>query len=584
MGLPYVNDAAVTRHLATFLKRHRAEAATGVQAEAPDAILFNGGVFQPATLRERFVEVMRHWFDAPAHPWQPIVLENPSLDLAVAWGAAYYSWLRHTGGRRIGGGIARSYYVAVGAGDGKVDEAPKSLSVVCVVPQRLEEGQEVVLDKPHLELALGQPVSFPLYTSTVRSDDRPGDLLQVVPEQLLQLPPLHTILRGGKRAGVKNVPVTLAAKSTEIGTLELYCVARDGGNRWRLEFNVRDLVRPTDGETADGPAGKTAVTDIWLETQVEAAAAAIRGCYTGNAPSPQELPRALEAALEATRHEWPTGLCRRLWDFLGEVVEQRRRSPGHLSRWYNLVGYCLRPGFGDTLDRYRVEQLWKFMHAPPKVEAGKPTMRVQEGGADYWIMWRRLSGGLAGPLQTALFDRIKGALLPGKGKSLVKPNPNELAEMWRTAASLERLSLSNKEALAQALLKSVKRGPTPNYTFWALTRLGARRLVYGPLNMVVHPEVVAGWLDVLLAAPPEAESDRLPWAFCLAELTRRTGQRALEVDAAHQDQVLAALRGATAPPHWIEMVEKVVEVEGEEQGQLLGDSLPIGLRLVQTGE
>ncbi|MCI0458758.1 MAG: Hsp70 family protein, partial [Gemmataceae bacterium] len=108
MGLPYVSDPAITRHLATFLQRHTTrgsdQAATGT--EAPEAILFNGGVFQPAALRQRLVEGMQQWFATPASPWQPLVLSNPSLDLAVAQGAAYYAWLRHTGGRRIGGGIA----------------------------------------------------------------------------------------------------------------------------------------------------------------------------------------------------------------------------------------------------------------------------------------------------------------------------------------------------------------------------------------------------------------------------------------------------------------------------------------------
>src|SRR5262249_40591093 len=155
----------------------------------------------------------------------------------------------------------------------------------------------------------------------------------------------------------------LAARSTEIGTLELFCVARDGNNRWRLEFNVRDTVKDADED--EGPAN---VSDVWPEAQVQAAAALIRAAYVEGAPTPtpQELPKALEAALEARRHEWPTGLCRRLWDFLSEVAEQRRRSPAHLGRWYNLVGYCLRPGFGDSLDRFRIEQLWKMMHAPPK--------------------------------------------------------------------------------------------------------------------------------------------------------------------------------------------------------------------------
>src|SRR5262249_10797979 len=109
MGLPYVSDPAVTRHLSAFLG---AQAGAGQpDADAPGALLFNGGVFQPQALRERLVEVLHGWYDRPGQPWQPLVLTNPSLDLAVAWGAAYFGWLRHTGGKRIGGGIPRSYYV-----------------------------------------------------------------------------------------------------------------------------------------------------------------------------------------------------------------------------------------------------------------------------------------------------------------------------------------------------------------------------------------------------------------------------------------------------------------------------------------
>src|SRR5262249_37376969 len=163
----------------------------------------------------------------------------------VALGAAQFAWLRHSGGKRIGGGIARSYYIAIEGDEPARDEPEKtdSLTVVCVVPQHLEEGQDVELPRPELELALGQPVLFPLYSSTVRSDDRPGDVLKLSPEQLLHLAPLQTVLRGGKRSGTKRVPVTLAARSTPIGTLELFCVAKEGGNRWKLEFNIRDLVK-----------------------------------------------------------------------------------------------------------------------------------------------------------------------------------------------------------------------------------------------------------------------------------------------------------------------------------------------------
>lgn len=602
MGLPYVSDPAITRHLAAFLNRHL--------KGAPTAILFNGGVFQPIALQERLVDVLRHWYDTPQHPWQPLVLTNPSLDLAVAWGAAHYAWLRHSDGRRIGGGMARSYYVAVqtdGAGEKDGAAPPVSESeqakatVLCVVPQHLEEGEEIALERPELELALGQPVMFPLYTSTVRGDDHAGDLLRVSPEQLLQLPPLHTILRGGKRSGTKRVPVTLAARCTEIGTLELYCVARDGGNRWRLEFNVRDIVNESAEPGARSPEQSegSALTDVWPEEQVQAAGRLIRAVYQEAEPAPvppQELTKALEAALEAPRHEWPTGLCRRVWDFLAEVADQRRRSPAHLNRWYHLVGYCLRPGFGDPLDKFRVEQLWKLMTAPPRAEPARtsggsspsvtrPTAtRVAEGGADYWIMWRRVAGGLHAQLQNALADRLRPVLLPGKAKGTVKPGANELAEMWRAAASLERLDVKLKEQLGQSLLKPLRRSPVPTYAFWALTRLGARVLLYGPLNAVVHHEVAERWLDAIFGFEPGHESERNAWAFCLAQLARRSGQRALDVDDSHRQRVLAVLRDLSIPAHWMRMVEEVSELEGEEQSQLFGESLPIGLRLLAPQE
>jgi hypothetical protein len=463
-----------------------------------------------------------------------------------------------------------------------------------VVPQHLEEGHDVVLDKPELELALGQPVTFPLYTSTVRGDDRGGDVLTLAPTQLLEMPPLHTILRGGKRAGTKRVPVTLAARSTPIGTLELFCVAKEGGNRWKLEFNIRALVKEPAPRSEPEEEAAGGISEVWVEPQVQEAGRLIREVYQGEgktdpagspALTPQELTRALESALDASRHEWPMGLCRRLWEFLSEVAEQRRTSPAHLTRWYNLAGHCLRPGFGDPMDRFRIEQLWKMLAAPVRAEPGRPAAsRIPEGGADYWILWRRVAGGLNATLQHALYDRLRPVLLPAKGKVVVRPNPNELAEMWRTAGSLERLDVKHKEALGAALLKPLRRSPVPSYGFWALTRLGARALIYGPLNTVVHHQVVETWLDAILPFEPGNDNEKLAWAFCLSQLARRTGQRALDINDSHQRSVLTVLHGLNIPDHWVRMVEEVSELEREEQGQMLGDALPIGLRLVQAPE
>jgi actin-like ATPase involved in cell morphogenesis len=570
MGLPYVHDPAVTRHLAAFLKRHLIShpSPTKPGEAGPDAILFNGGVFQPAALRDRLVQVMRPWY---RRDWRPLILTTPSLDLAVAWGAASYAWLRHTGGRRIGGGIARSYYVGVAA-----DTTDKS-SVLCIAPRHMEEDREIVLSEPRLELTLGQPVLFPLYTSTVR-DDKPGEILTVRPEQLRKLPPVTTVLRGGKRAGggPKQAAVTLAARTTAVGTLELFCVAVDGGNRWRLEFNTREIVAPSDEEASADAEPSTGAIEVVPEQLVQTAAQLLRGTFgPEHHPPPKELTRALEQALEMGRDEWPTGLCRRVADVLMEVADGRTRSPAHRTRWFNLLGFGLRPGFGDPIDRFRVEQLWKLFTAPKP--GGPPP--APEGGADAWIMWRRVAGGLTTPHQQVLLDRVRSLLLPSKGKGVTRPAANEFAEMWRTIASLERLDPKIKTQLGEALLKLTRRSPVPTYAFWSLTRIGARVLLYGPLNTVLHPETVGPWIDALVGFEPGNESETRDWAFCLVQLCRRTGQRALDVDEGRRKAVLAVLKGLDVPAAWLRMVEEVVHAEGAEQARLFGESLPIGLKL-----
>ena len=162
----------------------------------------------------------------------------------------------------------------------------------------------------------------------------------------------------------------------------------------------------------------------------------------------------------------------------------------------------------------------------------------------------------------------------------MKPGANELAEMWRTAASLERLDVKTKEALGANLIRQAVKSPVPTYAFCALTRIGARMLFYGPLNLVVHPQVAEEWLTQLLAVQPANESEKNGWAFCLASLARMTGQRALDINDEIRVAVLGVLNTLKVPHHWREMVEKVVEMDAGDRGQLFGESLPIGLRLI----
>jgi hypothetical protein len=101
---------------------------------------------------------------------------------------------------------------------------------------------------------------------------------------------------------------------------------------------------------------------------------------------------------------------------------------------------------------------------------------------------------------------------------------------------------------------------------------------------VLHHQVAEKWIESIVGFEPGHPSERMAWAFCLAQLARRSGQRALDIDDSHRQSVLNVLRAQQVAEHWTRMVEEVSELEGEEQSQMFGESLPIGLRLIAPGE
>ncbi len=230
LGLPFVSDAAITRHLAAFIKNQG-------EGKQPTHILFNGGVFNSALLRDRLLSIMSDWGDAA-----PQVLQGGDNDLAVAKGAAHYGAIKKKGGLRIRGGVARSYYVGIEKAVPAVPGIEPPINAMCVVPFGMEEGSHVQVPGSELGLVIGEQVEFRFLSSSASKNDRPGDVLDEYawPEVLTETAPISAKLDAeGLEAGTV-VPVRLEAHLTEIGTLELWSVRTDGSQRWRLEFNVRE--------------------------------------------------------------------------------------------------------------------------------------------------------------------------------------------------------------------------------------------------------------------------------------------------------------------------------------------------------
>lgn len=234
IGLPFESDTAITRHVAAFLQAH------GEQEHPvhPTHVLFNGGVFKAELLSERLTSVLGDWFaDLP-----PAVLEGThDLDHAVSRGAACYGWTKQHGGVRIRGGTARAYYVGIETAGLAVPGAPRPLRALCVVPVGMEEGTEVDVPSAEIGLIVGEPAQFRFFSSSIRKDDRPGDVLPSWSDQeLVETDSLEATLTAEDEAEEHYVPVHFHSNVTELGMLELWCVSANSDQRWKLEFSVRD--------------------------------------------------------------------------------------------------------------------------------------------------------------------------------------------------------------------------------------------------------------------------------------------------------------------------------------------------------
>ena len=248
LGLPYAADAAITKHLARFLSQ-QVQASPDLDQihcgrsgfACPTHVLFNGGVLKAAVLRERLIEVLSGWvqqegFDALG-PQQ--ILDAPDLEHAVARGAAYYGKARRGHGVRIRSGASRTYYIGIESALPAVPGMEAPLKALCVVPFGMEEGTEAAIPGREFGLVVGEPAEFRFLSSVVRKQDQIGSLLEDWGEELEELSPLEVILKLDGREGAV-LPVRLEARVTELGTLEVWCVSRDGAQRWKLELNIRE--------------------------------------------------------------------------------------------------------------------------------------------------------------------------------------------------------------------------------------------------------------------------------------------------------------------------------------------------------
>ncbi len=376
-----------------------------------------------------------------------------------------------------------------------------------------------------------------------------------------------TAFRYGKRSRRVPLAVRLSAAFTETGTLEIWCRSEETDHRWRLAFNLRGVESdPLDGLGEGATGGESGV--VVDPEAVSAAAALVRELFAGAAALPPEaLIGELETVIGHGKLAWPLPVIRALADVLLETASGRQKGPAFEVRWLNLTGFCVRPGFGSTLDEWRISELRKVY------AAGLAFPKEIQNQVEWLVVWQRVGAGFSAGQQRELALRVSGQLGLGQRKA-ARLNPQIEREAWRLLASLERLDAGQRARYGDELLERIRREPRNSHWLWALSRLGARQPLYGPLNAVVPASVAERWIERLLALK-EITADH---AESITHIGARTADPARDISETAAEAAAERLAAAG-----FDDAAKGLRVVGEssarETGRLFGETLPEGLKL-----
>jgi len=556
-GLPYERDPAVTRHVRQFLARHAAELPRG----AVDVVLLNGGVFHAKPIVKALTQAIAAWSGRA-----PAMLPLSDPDLAVACGAVRYGFARQGLGVRVETGASHGHYVRVGDGH-------QQNRAVCILPRGAKEGVRYEAEGRTFELLIGRSVRFDLYASDVARDEA-GAIVTLDPDAFERLPPIVAHLSSTSKED--NIRVKLGGELLPTGQLELACVeTAPPGRRFRLEFQIREGARANSIAPAPPslapPVAPQAKPPVKL-AEAEKIVDKVFGKKSDATPREvKDVLRELEKTL-GDRQTWTMETCRFLVDRLLANTGARRRSPNHERAFWLLLGFGLRPGFGDPGDPPRIERAW------PLFEGRLGFPNEPQGWQQFFIAWRRLAGGLSSAMQEAIRDAMDPLVAPKEaGLKAPKRTPEDGGEALVMLASLERAAAARRATLGEWIVE--KTWTNDDARLWtAIGRVGARVPVYASVHHVVDKRHAEAWLERLL---------RLKWdevataQHAAVQLARMTGDRARDVSERLRGEVEKRLVTLRAKDAWIRSVREVAEVNEEERVAMLGEGLPIGLKLAQ---
>jgi len=552
LGLPYEKDAAITRHLAEFLSMHTndIQAACGAGILVPDAILFNGGLFNSDKLKNRLTDQLTQWRGAELFECSDLEPND-----AVAKGACVYVaglTSSESGVARIESGVAHTLYLALQGG-----------KFLTLLPKGQAKSQWVELEQ-EFRVTLGQDVQFPLYRGDDSLINAPGDLLDN-DDDVMFISDLEAHLSSDNE---QQVAVKIRAQLTEIGVLAVELNAVNSQDTWSLDF--------TTFNKSEDSAKNTSSNNDLMHKNLGLAEELLTQCFSklGQKQDVKAI-KSLKTEIDkllGPRDDWNLVTSRRLVDKLWSLRSGRQKSPSHERQWYQLTGFCMRPGYGAENDHERVKQLYTLTQQAPKHDDSMVW-------GQYWTLWRRISAGLDEKEQGLLHKKFAEYYSPSgqrsrdKVKQLTSRSGDDLIRM---VGSLERLPLEIKINSIDWLKKRLTKSSEPDTAWWTIGRLASQQLI---LSDVIEPMPLDKVKPLLETCLKEDWKKRKQAGLAGVLMTQINTNQDKEIEVLKQ-KVIKKLKKDKCPNHWISRLEEKEQLDKDALNRFIGDSLPIGLSLI----
>jgi hypothetical protein len=543
LGLPYESDPAFTRHLAAFLQQHKAAIEIATGSTMPDAVLFNGGLFNSPVLKARLLAQLNAWSNTPI-----LACSADEPNEAVAKGAAMYLNALAGESARIESGVAHSLYLKLG------DD-----QFVGILPKDTLKGETLLLEQDFF-VTLGQQVQFPLY----RSDDH----LEWVVREVRKKNGLHYIsnLATELDSSEENteLSVSMSVQMTEVGVLQVLLNGNDTRDQWRLDFSTSKQDPNNDSDS-----------DALLHSNMGQAEEHLTHCFSGAGQKQNpDLVKALKQDLDQLldkRDDWNLATSRRLVDKLLSLKSGRLKSAQHERQWLQLIGYCLRPGYGAADDLLRVQQVINTTKAGTQFDSA-PVW------GQYWTLYRRIAGGMSIDQQHVLFKQFSQYYTPSgqrsrdKLKALTTKSSDDLI---RLVGALEAVPNEDKIIVVDWLIKRLQKTSEPDTAWWTVGRIASRHLLSGKQELRLSEGRLFPILDFAL----KEDWKKRKQAGLAAVLMSQVSVDESEKLKGYRKKIANKLKKDKCPTQWVERLESQIEINGDELNALVGESLPIGLRL-----